>query len=89
MKKPSEPVQPALITIPRFPKPIVELEKPHPVASDSADGDDVAPLLQVRMGDIWSDFIRVAPEKRDPDASPRHDGTVPLLDDMTGIRQWE
>jgi hypothetical protein len=90
MTKPADPAPLPLLTIARaFPKPVVEVERPHPTVSDSADGDDVAPLLQVRMGDIWSDFIRVAPQKRDSDASPRHDGSVPLLDDMTGIRQWE
>jgi hypothetical protein len=91
MKKPTDPTpQPASLPIPRgYPKPIVELERPHPTVSDSFEGEDSPPLLQVRMGDVWSDFIRVAPEKRGRDISSRYDGVIPLLDDMTGIRQWE
>jgi len=67
-----------------------EVEKPHPTVSDSFDDGEEGAVLQVRAGQVWTDFIRVAPEKRDPGAQthPR-DGTVPLLDDMTGIRQWE
>jgi hypothetical protein len=67
----------------------VEREKRHQTVAESfAEGDSEA-ILQVRAGDVWTDFIRVPPEKRDPDSSPRQDGTVPLIDDMTGIRQWE
>jgi hypothetical protein len=76
-----------------FPRLIVEVEKPHPTVSDSlgAVGEDARPVLQVRMGvgDIWSDFIQLGPEKRGPAGAPRADGGVPLLDEMTGIRQWE
>jgi hypothetical protein len=90
MKKRSVLTPTNSLPIPRaFPKPVVEVEKPHPTVSDSFRGDDAGPLLQVRMRDVWSDFIRVAPEKRDPDDAPRHEGSVPLLDEMTGIRQWE
>ncbi len=67
----------------------VELERTHLTVADSFIEDESEAVLQVRAGDVWSDFIRVAPEKRDPDALPRHHGGVPLLDDMTGIRQWE
>lgn len=66
-----------------------EVEKPHLTVSDSFDDGDGSAVLQVRASQIWTDFIRVAPETRDPDASARNVGTVPLLDDMTGIRQWE
>lgn len=93
MKKLSDliPPVPASLPIPRpFPQPVVDVERPHPTVSDSFEGDDTGAVLQVRLGgDIWSDFIRIAPEKRDPDALPRRDGGVPLFDDMTGIRQWE
>lgn len=67
-----------------------EVEKPHLTVADSFDEGDASAVLQVRAGQVWTDFIRVAPEKRDPGAPAlRHEGTVPLLDDMTGIRQWE
>lgn len=67
----------------------MDAEKPHPAVFDSFDEVEAGAVLRVRTGDIWTDFIRVAPETRDPASQPRHDGTVPLLDDMTGIRQWE
>ncbi len=94
MNKPTDLTTPSTptktITIPRpFPKPVVELERPHRTVTDSSEGDDATPLLQVRVGDFWCVFIRFAHEKRNPKAPPRLDGGVPLLDDMTGIRQWE
>lgn len=66
-----------------------EQEKRHPTVVDSSTDEESASVLQVRAGDVWSDFIRVQPENRDPESPPRQDGSVPLLDDMTGIRQWE
>ena len=67
-----------------------EVERPYPTVSDSFEDQDSDAVLQVRAGAIWTDFVRLVPEKRDPTARPlRNDGTVPLLDDMTGIRQWE
>lgn len=64
-----------------------EREKRHPTVAETFAGDDSHPIVQVRAADVWTDFVREA-EKREPD-SPRQHGTVPLLDDMTGIRQWE
>ena len=66
-----------------------ELEKRHQTVADSFTEEESDAILQVRAGDVWTDFIRIPPEKRDGDAAPRQDGSVPLLDDMTGIRQWE
>ncbi len=67
-----------------------DVEKPYPTVSDSFDDREADAVLQVRAGAIWSDFVRSAPAKADPAAPPlRNDGTVPLFDDMTGIRQWE
>ena len=75
-----------------------DLERPHPVVADSiGDGPDAEPLA-VRLGELWSDFIRVADEARDPDVSrPPSAGSIaekaghaiPLLDDMKGILQWD
>lgn len=67
----------------------LEREKRHLTVADTfAEGESEA-ILQVRAGDIWTDFIRVPPEQGSKDGSLRQDGAVPLLDDMTGIRQWE
>ena len=66
-----------------------DLEKPHPVVADSVgDTADGEPLL-VRLGVLWSDFIRVADEARDPGAPKKSAPGVPLLDDMKGILQWD
>ena len=67
----------------------VEREKRHLTVADAFTDSESEALLQVRAGDIWTDFIRVPPERSKVDGSLRQDGTVPLLDDMTGIRQWE
>lgn len=66
----------------------IEREKAHATVADSFAGDETEPMLQVRAGDVWADFVRDSTEKREPE-TPRQNGAVPLLDDMTGIRQWE
>lgn len=66
-----------------------DVEKPHPTVFDSFDEDETGAVLRVRAGDIWTEFIRVAPEPREPAPPSRNEGTVPLLDEMTGTRQWE
>ena len=65
-----------------------DLERPHPVVADSI-GNKPAEPLAVRLGEIWSDFIRMADEARDPDAPRKASSVVPLLDDMKGILQWD
>ena len=71
-----------------FPKPLGDIEKPHEAAAESfSDGVGGAPLA-VRLGDLWTDLIRVE-EQRDPDAPPKSPSAVPLLDDMKGILQWD
>jgi len=69
--------------------PFDDLEKPHPVVADSVGDTATGQPLVVRLGDLWSDFIRVADEARDPAAPRKSAGTVPLLDDMKGILQWD
>ena len=66
-----------------------DLERPHPVVADSIGDTPGAQPLSVRLGDLWSDFIRVADEARDPDAPKKRGSAVPLLDDMKGILQWD
>ncbi len=71
-----------------LPKSFGDMEKPHETVADSfGDGPDVEPLT-VRLGDLWNDLYRVAHQRRDPEV-PQHGSTVPLLDDMKGIRQWD
>lgn len=69
-------------------KPFSDIEKPHETIAESfSDGLGGGPL-SVRLGDLWTDLIRVE-ERSDPDAPPRSPSAVPLLDDMKGIRQWD
>ena len=65
-----------------------EREKEHPTVSDSSKADESEPILSVRAGDVWTDFVRDT-RKESEEETPRQSGNVPLLDDMTGIRQWE
>jgi hypothetical protein len=65
-----------------------DLERPHPTVDDSVSDRQEAEPLAVRLGDLWSDFIRAADEARDPDA-PKKLSPLPLLDDMKGILQWD
>ena len=65
-----------------------DLEKPHPVVADSLGNEQAQPIA-VRLGDLWSDFIRVADEARDPNAPRKSPAAVPLLDHMKGILQWD
>lgn len=66
-----------------------DIEKPHPTVADDHGDESGSELMTVRLDDLWSDFIRVADEARDP-AAPRKPGSlVPLLDEMKGILQWD
>jgi hypothetical protein len=65
-----------------------DLEKPHPVVADSV-GDGGAGPIAVRLGDLWSEFIRVADEARDPAAPRKRAAVIPLLDHMKGILEWD
>ncbi len=69
-------------------KRLTDIEKRHPTVTDSFDDGLCTELLTVRLGEFWSDLIRVADERRAPD-SPRSSGAVPLLDEMKGIAQWD
>ena len=70
------------------PKPLTDIEKRRPTVTDSFDDGLGTELLTVRLGEFWSDLIRVADERRDPE-SPRSSAAVPLLDEMKGIAQWD
>jgi hypothetical protein len=68
---------------------VAEIEKPHPTIADSIGGELGAEPLTVRLGDLWADFVRVANQARDPEVPKESTPTVPLLDDMKGILQWD
>jgi len=70
------------------PDQIDDIEKPHLLAVEPA-GDGPSVPLTVRLSDPWSDFLRVADKRSDPDAPPRSPSALPLLDDMKGILQWD
>lgn len=72
-----------------LPKTFGDIEKPHETVVDSFSDGLAGEPLTVRLGDLWSEFVRVADEARDPDAPPRSPSAVPLLDDMKGTLQWD
>lgn len=70
-------------------KSFSDIEIPHETVADSfGDGLGSEPLT-VRLGDLWTDFVRADDEPRDPDASQRSSSALPLLDEMKGILQWD
>jgi hypothetical protein len=72
-----------------LPHPFDDIERPHLLVAESMGDGPAAPPLKVRLGDLWSDFLRVTDEPRDPDAPQRSASALPLLDDMKGILQWD
>ncbi len=66
-----------------------DLEKLHPTVAEFSGDDLGGEPLTVRLGDLWTDFVRVADEARDPEAPKKSGSAVPLLDDMKGILQWD
>jgi hypothetical protein len=65
-----------------------DIEKPHSLAVEPM-GDRPSAPLTVRLSDPWSDLLRVADKRTDPDAPQRSPSALPLLDDMKGILQWD
>jgi hypothetical protein len=76
--------------IPRrdLPDPFDDIEKPHPLVAESADGLASQPLA-VRLIDLWTDLMRVDEETGDRESTPRSSPMMPLLDHMKGIMQWD
>ncbi|HVS61483.1 MAG TPA: hypothetical protein VHE82_12390 [Gemmatimonadaceae bacterium] len=72
-----------------LPDPFDDIEKPHLLVVESIGDAAPAPPLTVRLGDPWSDFLRVADQRSDPDAPHRSASALPFLDDMKGILQWD
>ncbi len=69
--------------------PVADIEKPHPTVAEFSDDESGGEPLTIRLGDLWTDFVRAADQARDPDAPKRSGSAVPLLDDMKGILQWD
>jgi hypothetical protein len=65
-----------------------DIEKPHPLVAESADGAPSQPLA-VRLNDLWTDLLRVDDETSDPESAPRSPSAMPLLDYMKGVMQWD
>jgi hypothetical protein len=70
------------------PDPFDDVEKPHPLAAELADGTPTQPLA-VRLGDLWADLLRDEDEARSPESPPRIPSPMPLFDYMKGIMQWD
>jgi hypothetical protein len=71
-----------------LPDPFDDMETPHPLAAESAVGAPIQPLV-VRLGDLWTDLMRIDDETIEPDSRPRSYSPMPLLDYMKGIMQWD
>lgn len=71
-----------------LPDPFDDIEKPHPLVAESADGAPSQPLA-VRLGDLWTDLMRVDDETIDPASAPRSPSAMPFLDYMKGVMEWD
>lgn len=69
-------------------QPVSDIEKRHETVAESFGSGPEAELLTVRLGEFWSDLIRVADDRRGPDAR-RTPSALPLLDEMKGIARWD
>jgi hypothetical protein len=72
-----------------LPKSFGDIEKPRDTVAESFSDGLGRETLTVRLGDLWTHLVRVAEDRRDPDAPARSPSAVPLLDDMKGILQWD
>ena len=72
-----------------LPSPVGDIETPHETVADSFSDGLVAEPVTVRLGDLWSDLIRVADERPDSDGPSQSPSALPLLDEMRGILQWD
>jgi hypothetical protein len=66
-----------------------DIEAPHPTVADDLGDESGGEPMTVRLGGLWSDFIRVADEARDPESPRKAGSAVPILDEMKGILQWD
>jgi hypothetical protein len=71
-----------------LPDPFEDIEKPHPLVAESADGAPSQPLA-VRLGDLWTDLMRMDDETSDPESRLRSHSPMPFLAYMKGIMPWD
>ena len=70
--------------IPRF----TDKEAERQTVRDAFNDVEMPPLT-VRLSGLWSDYVRGINAGRNPDAPADCSSSIPLLDDMKGILQWE
>jgi hypothetical protein len=70
---------------------IADIERPHPTVADKSGDELGAEPLTVRLADSWGDVLGVSdgPAGAEKGTDSRSPGTVPLLDKMKGILQWD
>jgi len=66
-----------------------DIETPHPTVADSFGDESGGRPQTVRLGDLWSDLVRVTIQTRDPRTPKGASSALPRLDDMKGILQWD
>jgi hypothetical protein len=66
-----------------------DIERSHPTVADSIGDEFGGEPLIVRLGELWTDLVRVAGESRNTEYPTRSSSALPLLDDMKGILQWD
>lgn len=73
------------------PMPLMgDIEKPFPTVADSIGDELESDPLTVKLGGMWSDFVRLVGQSRKPLRTPRISAfAAPLLDDTQGILQWD
>ncbi len=70
--------------------PLGDIEKPFPTVADSIGDELEGDPLTVKLGDLWSDFVRLVDRSRQPLRTPGVSAlAAPLLDDTKGILQWD
>ena len=69
---------------------IGDIEMPFPAVADSIGDELEGDPLTVKLGDLWSDFVRFVDRSRKPLRTPGVSAlAAPLLDDTKGILQWD
>jgi hypothetical protein len=74
---------------PKDPSSLTDIEKLHPTVAEFVGDESGGERLSVRLGDLWTEFVRPAKKGNDREAGDKPGSSVPLLDDMKGILQWD